>query len=189
MLRSAIDTYYFWVVGRLRAMGAKALINGTLVNQSFGGYVQARDWPMTKPQEGALYLLAVRTTPTGGGTESQTEYRYFCQWTWYFIGSNISRTGQGEDRGDRYEGDAMLQENLRQANYPGFCQRYEYAIGDPTVGNLVATPSQSTVPLSLSETITWTRLKFAPRPDNDQSGLLYGAAGVEILAMSDIVSA
>ncbi len=189
---SPIDTYYAHVTQQLAVLNAQVSIAGQIVTLTTAGIVDARDWPLTPPLEGQLYLLVLSQTPTGG-TLSQRGYTYFLQWAWLILGTDIQSGQQAENRGDRYRVNMQIEEYLRQANYPGFTQRQNLACDSQ--GNLTfVSATESTYPASVLpwsgyEPVYWTELTFKPKEDNEQSGLLYGAAAVELYAYSDISSA
>lgn len=189
MLISPIDAYFSFVVAQLATLQAKAFINGALVNQPIGGIANARDWPNTPADEGALYLLFLQASPSEREdpiiSQSQMAYDYYCQWVWMLIGTDIAANQQTQNRADRYRSNFQIMSNLRQANYPGFCQKRDYSV-NPSDGVVSSVPSQSAFPVSSIETVMWTPLKFMPRSDNAKSGLVFGAAAVELHAYDDI---
>jgi hypothetical protein len=173
---AAIDSYYAYVVQQM------AIVDSA---QKFGGLISARDWPQTQPIDSALYLLFLNAVPVGG-TESQIKYQYFCQWNWLLIGNDIAANQQASNRGDRWRSSMKIAGNLRQANYPGFCQKTAFAVD--AQGNFTATPVTSSVPYSQYEGVYWTKLKFIPRQD-EKAGLIYGAASLQLYAYDDVLAA
>jgi hypothetical protein len=159
-------------------------INGSQVPQPFGGVADARDWPQTPPLEGALYLLYITAVPSGIVSQAQMGYEYFCQWTWLLIGTDIQQAQMTQSRADRYRQNMQIQKNLRDANYPGFCVKQDYSANQQGVVSSV--PSTSTFPYSTIEMVTWANLRFMPKSDNEKSGLVFGAAAVELEAYDDI---
>ena len=123
--RSAIDSYYAYVVSKMQASVAKVFIDGASIDQPLGGYVDARDWPMTAPLEGGLYLLILSATPTEERSLAQAEYRYVCQWVWFVQGTDVSTGEVAQNRGDRFAANMQIMENLMQSNYPYFCNKNE----------------------------------------------------------------
>ena len=175
-------------------MSATVTINGSTISQPMCGFISAREWPATPPKEGGLYLLYLNSAPTEEDRSlANKEYEHFAQWVWLLIGTDIASGQVSQNRGDRYAANMQIMENLRQANYPGFCQAKDYAlVGSAVVG----TPAQTIVPAatgtmisSYVEMIKWSELRFIPRSDNQKSGLIYGAASVEIYARSNILPA
>lgn len=189
MLISAVDSYFSWITAQLVTLQAKVWINGALVNQPIGGVANARDWPNTPSDEGALYLLFLQASPSEREdpivSQSQMAYDYYCQWVWTLIGTDIAAGQQAQNRSDRYRANFQIINNLRQANYPGFCQKRDYS-ADATTGVVTSVPSASVIPVSSIEMVMWTPLKFMPRSDNAKSGLVYGAAAVELHAYDDV---
>ena len=187
-LISPIDSYFSYIVQQMAILNAAGLgmvtINGSQVPQPFGGVVNARDWPQTPPIEGALYLLVINAVPLGEKSQSQMGYMYFCQWVWLLIGTDIQMSQLGQSRSDRYRQNFQIQDNLVSANYPGFCVKKDYSVNQQGVVSSVG--SSTTVPYNTIEMVTWTDPKFMPKADNEKSGLVFGAAAVELHAYSDI---
>jgi hypothetical protein len=176
VIADVVDSYFDYVTNQMAKIDS---------SQKFGSMIEARDWPMTPPIEGALYLLYMHSLPVGG-TEAQIEYEHFCQWTWILIGTDITGTQQAANRGDRRRQNAAIINNLRQANFPSYCQKKSYAMNGNTVEG---TGVSSTVPYSSSESIFWSHLRFLPRPDLQKTGLIYGAAQVSVYAWEDVAVA
>lgn len=182
-----LDTYFRYIKQQMTNNAAQVSINGVLTNQPMGQVINARDWPLTPPLEGALYLLFLSATRIGG-TEMQSLYEYVCQWSWYLIGQDIQPTQQTSNRGDRYRSNLQITENLRQANFPSFTQKNSFAVNN--AGALTATPVTNAVPGSYTsvEMVWWTRPKFVNHPDNNKSGLLYGVAPITIFGYDDALA-
>lgn len=185
MLISALDSYYTYVQYQLQVLGATVVINGSTVAQPFGGIANARDWPQTKPIEGALYLLFLNAMPTREKSQAQVEYEYFLQWVWIIIGADIGSAQLEQSRANRYRTNLQIMENLRQGNYPGFARKQDFS--SDAVGNVSVVNSASGYPVSDWESIRWSNIRFMPKSDN-QSGLVYGAAAVELYAYSDVAA-
>jgi len=175
VLVSVIDSFYTYVATQM------ATIDPT---QKMAGIISARDWPLTAPIEGALYLAVLAHRPVGG-TESQIAYAFTCQWLWFLRGTNIGVGQQAEDRGDRYRRSMVIATNIRNAHYPGFCSKRDFAV-DGT-GNITQTGYTSYL-VGGAESVRWTRPAFAPRQD-DASGLLYEAATTVVTGMDDVLTA
>lgn len=179
MLIDAIDSYYIYISQQMAIVAP---------SQKLCGFISARDWPLTPPDTtGGLYLLYLRSIQLPKGTESQNLFQYFMQWVWIVIGTDIQANQQAENRGDRFRSSMNVESNLRQAHYPGFTQKKAFSVA--TQGALSSTGVQSVYPPSSIEMVTWTRPKFMPRQDNAKSGLIYGAAAVELFAYDDIATA
>src|SRR5436305_10741709 len=120
MLGDAVDTYYEYVVQQMQK------INPAFV---FGGIANARGWPQTTPASGEVFLLVLKSVPTLNdlSTRSQRLYEEFCQWVWILVGNDLQAAQEGQNRGDVYRTDFLIQEQLRQANYPGFTQKMSFA--------------------------------------------------------------
>lgn len=172
----AVDSYYLQVKQQMAAVDS---------TQQFGGILQARDWPLTQPVFGALYLLVIAMNAVGG-TEAQALYEYVCQWSWILMGDDIVDAQQAQNRGNRYRQSMQVVANLRQANFPQFCPKINVQVD--AQGSVTTAGVQSTYPVSPFESVWWSRLKFAPRQDQG-SGVLYGAAGVSLYAYDDVLPA
>ena len=183
MLLDVLDSYFLFVQSQLTKLGATVTVNGSQIPQPLGTVVQANDWPLTPLQEGAPSLLVLNVSPRGG-TPNQILYEFVCQWIWILIGTNISATQVGANRGDRYRNNMQIMQNLRQANHPGFCQKQSITAVDGNTGAITQTPASSVVPYASiptnsMESIWWTRLRFPMRQDKD-SGVVYGVATVSV---------
>lgn len=173
---SALDSYFHHVKTQMAIVAPL---------QRFGGAIMARDWPLDPPIPGALYLLYLTSVPTPLGTQAQNHFEYFCQWVWILIGTDIQATQQAANRGDRYRGNLQIAENLRQANYPGYTQKLQVTNVDQQTGAVTYAPVTSLYPASDLEMITWTKPRFMPKQD-EKSGLIYGAAAVQVSAFDDV---
>ena len=176
-LIDGVDSYYSAIVAQMAVIDP---------SQVFNGYAQATDWPGTPPNvTGGLYLLVLTSLPIGG-TEAQILYRHACQWVWIIIGTDIQANEQAANRGDRFRQNFVIESNLRQANYPGFCQKKTYSADSE--GNVTSQPVQSVYPVSNVESVWWSRPRFMPKQDQS-SGLVYGAAAVDVFAYDDVAVA
>lgn len=185
MIHSVIDSFYSYVAQQMLTFNAHVFINGESVVQPMCGIINARDWPQTPQVEGGLYLLFLSASPTRENSWAQAEYQYFCQWVWILLGTDITMSQQAQDRGDRYRANLQIMENLRQTHHPGFCQQKNYFV-NPANGDITAVDSASVYPASPAEYVRWTKPRFVPKSDSEQSGLVYGAAAVELFAYSDV---
>jgi hypothetical protein len=183
-LISVIDSYFSYVRGQLKILDAQVSVNGKKIPQPVGTVVQARDWPLTPPIEGALYLLVQSIVPVEGGTQSQIHYQFVCQWTWLLIGQDIPANGRMENRGDRHRASLQIMTNLRQANFPCYCQKFQYTVDEAT-GELIVVPAQSVYPESNVEMVRWDFPRFISQPD-EPSGLSYGVAAVNLYGWDDV---
>lgn len=174
MLVSTLDTYYNQVVTQMQNVSP---------TQAFGGITNARDWPLTPLIFGALYLLVGAKLATGG-TDAQVLYEYQCQWTWLLVGTDIQANQVAENRGDRYRTNAAIEDNLRQANFPRWCNKQSASVNAST-GAVTFTGVSSVTPSSSTEQIYWTKINFATRFDNEKSGVVYGVGAVKIYGYDD----
>lgn len=180
-----LDTFVMFVKAQLVAVSATVTINGVTGPQRVGEVLEARDWPLTAPAQGAIYLLFQAANPLNQvGTQAQNLYEYHCQWVWLLTGQDLQANQQGANRGDRYRTNLQIMANLRNAHYPGYCPKKSYTADSQ--GNLTVVPVQSTYPKSNVETIVWTKPKFMPRATNDKSGTLYNAAAVSVISYEDV---
>lgn len=164
-------------------MGVKAQMANVDATQKFGGIVSARDWPQTKPVEGALYLMFLAAS-SSIGTASQPLYEYLCQWAWVLLGVDIGASQQAANRGDRHRANFRIMANLRQANFPQYRQKQAYTAN--TEGTVVGADVLSTYPATNYESVFWSRLRFMPQ-SNIESGVVYGAAAVSVYGYSDVL--
>jgi hypothetical protein len=173
-----IDSYFAQVQAQMQNVDP---------TQAFGGIVNARDWPLTPPVLGALYLLVGAKISLPGGTASQELFEYQCQWTWLLVGTDIPQNTIMENRGDRYRASLTIEQNLRQANFPQWCQKKSATVNTQT-GAVTFTPVSSTYPVSATEQITWSRIRFASRQDNEKTGVVYGVGVVSVFGYDDILA-
>ncbi len=184
MLISIPDSYFSFVAKRIQAMGATVTVNGATIPQPIGGMIDARDWPQTQIIEGALYLLIQRIVPgENWKSKVQRQWCFYCQWSWLLIGTNLAAGQQAANRGDRYRQSMQIMTNLKEGNFPGFCQKMSY--GSTGNGVVTAVPAASTYPASATEMIVWDALRFMPKVDAAKSGVEYGAASVEVSGYDD----
>lgn len=169
----SIDTYYAWVAQQMQTANPARV-------PSLLGCVLASDWPQLEIVDGGIYLLYVNSIPNGG-TKAFPLYTHFLQWVWLLLGDDITANQQAANRGDRYRNHAAIQEDLRQANFPGFAQKVSIAI-DPANG--AATFIQS----NPEEMIRWSELKM-PTKYNLKAGSIYGTASVEVYGYDAVLSA
>jgi len=198
-LISILDTYYSFIKSQMSLLGATITvsINGqpTPIAQPFGGVVNAADWPqqpLVNPvtPEGTLFLLVINAVEVPSrevSTESQTLYQFQCQWVWVLLGSDIQNGQQGMNRGDRYRTNLQIIDNLNQSHFPGFTQQKDYAVDSE--GNVTSQFSTTPYPANPIEIVRWSNLRFMPKSENQKTGLVYGAAQVDIFGYSNIAPA
>lgn len=177
MLIDIIDSYWLQVQSQMGIIAP---------GQQFGGVIQGRDWPGTPPLPDTLYLLFMGAVSLGG-TEAQNYYEILCQWSWIDIGTDIQANQQKANRGDRWRTSMAIQSNLRQANYPSFCQKKTWNVNAQT-GELIGTAINGVL-VGGVESIYWSKLTFMPKQDNPKSGFIYGAASLRIYAWDDVLQA
>jgi hypothetical protein len=191
MIADVIDSYYLFVQQQMAAIGAQAYVNGVTVPQPFAGVVFARDWPLTEIAESALHLVIISANAVGGSV-NQTIYEFVCQWNWLLIGTNLTYGQVGANRGDRYRTNLQIMNNLRQAHYPGFCQKQSITGVNQNTQALTQTPSSSTVPYASNpyntvESIWWTKLRF-PFKQDQQSGVVYGVGAFSLYGIDSALA-
>lgn len=184
MLVDPLDTFITYVRNQLNTLNATVTINGVSQPQRVAEVINARDWPLTAPVEGVLYLLFQKAVELPQGTQAQQLYEYMCMWVWLVIGQDIQANQQGANRGSRYRTNMQILSNLRQAHYAGFCPKT--SLSADSQGNLTSTPVMSEYPYSNVETIWWSRLSMMPRNDNQKSGITYGAAAFSLFSFEDV---
>ena len=190
MLIDCLDSYFLYVQQQMSLLGSATniYVNGATIPQPFGGVIFSRDWPLTEISEGSLYLLVLDIQPKGG-TEGQILYEFICQWTWLLIGTNLSMGQQGSNRGDRYRTHMQIMSNLRQANFPSFCQKQSITGVDPNTQAITQVPATSSmpyasVPYNTVESIWWSKLKF-PMKQDPKSGVVYGVGALSIFGFDN----
>lgn len=185
MIISALDTYYHYIRQRMIDLTATVLINGSQVAQPMGGISNAQDWPQVSVEEGQLQLLLLTQQPTQRGTQAVLEYVYFVQWVWILIGQDIQASQQAFNRGDRYRADQQIIQNLRNAHYPGFCNKSDFTVD--SLGVVTRTPATTQVPNNNFEAVRWTMPVMRPKLDTHNTGMQYNAAAVELYAWDTAV--
>lgn len=196
---SILDSYYAAVVQQMTTIGARITVPNVgssgvqTIPQPFGGIVNAADWPQTPvvnavTPEGTLYLLVVNQVPIERRSQAQIEYEFQCNWQWILLGTDLQAFTQGLNRSDRYRTDMQIRENLRQANYPGFCRQQDSSL-NPESGAITWTNSVTPYPTNPIEIVRWSKLRFMPKYDNQNSGVVYGSARVEVIGISDVLAA
>jgi hypothetical protein len=171
-----LDTFYSYISTNL------ATLNPQLTNLDFQmcGIVNAQDWPQTELVDGGLYLLYLSSVPIPEqSTRAQTYFEHYVQWAWVFLGTDIAADQVSMNRGDRYRNDMVIVEALRQAHFPGYCQK-QFSQCDSTTGAVTFT-SYSPV-----EMIHWGMPRLGTKMANAQSGILYGTAPLEVYGFSTV---
>jgi hypothetical protein len=167
----SIDTYYGWMYQQMQ------MVNPARV-ASMLGYALATDWPQLELTDGGIYLLYVNSVDTGKGTKHSPLYTHFLQWVWLLLGTDIQASQVAANRGDRLRTHAAIQEDLRQGNFPGFCQKATFTPNTQTgSGNYTQSNPE--------EMIRWTELKM-PTKWNIKAGAIYGTAAVEVYAYDPV---
>lgn len=164
-LVDSIDSYYGWVLQQMQTQNAARA-------SMFRGASLAADWPQVEIEDGAIYLLLLSSVDTGKGTRYAPLYMHFMQWVWILLGTDIQSSQVAANRGDRYRTHLGIMEDLRQANYPGFCQK-------AFMTQPVITPTPGYTQSNPEEMVRWTEIRFPTRWDF-KNGVLYGTGVVEV---------
>ena len=173
-----LDTYYNQVVNQM------AVVSPT---QAFGGYIDAQDWPQTPLVDSSLILVFLSAVPVSRNPEeAEILYQYQCQWVWTVMGTDIQAGQVGSNRGDRFRTNFIIIQNLRQANYPSFCAKKSYSVNETT--GVVTGTSFTSPSIGGADSIWWSKLRFMPKSINQSSGLVYGAAKVDLYSYDSVLS-
>lgn len=167
-----LDTFYFAVATNI------GVLNPT---QTMHGMIGSQDWPQVNIDlNGGLYLLYLTSVVVPEKSKpAQDFYDHFLQWTWAVQGNDIQAANVDANRGDRWRSNVALQELLRQAHFPGFCQKRQIQSYDPTAASGTFTP------YSPIEMIYWTAPKLLVKYNKD-AGILYGTASLQVSAYSTV---
>lgn len=172
----AIDTFWEYTSGRM------ATINP---NRKMIGVADAMDWPPKSILFEGFYLLVLGEKPVlsrEAWSASTPIVVHTCQFSWIIAGQDLTQGVVGRSRGSKYRTNMTMREEILKATYPGFCQKQSWAVlgNSPSGLMLQGTPKQ--------EYITWGPLTFLNRQDKS-SGVIYGAATVEITDMTETITA
>lgn len=168
----AIDSHYQYVKGRIAAINPQRQVKGLLM---------AQDWPPKKVALEAFYILNLADSPIGRQGDSATipiVYEHV-QWVWIIAGNDVSTGQQANNRGDRFRTAFQMKDELTQALYPRFAEKFTWSLVNGTW-----TPT----PLNPVEYIHWPPPEFREKLDKD-SGLVYGSAMVTLTTMLDPILA
>jgi hypothetical protein len=151
------------------------------------GIVDAMDWPPNSVKLESFYLLVLGQKPVIGKSFWSAAIPvvvHTLQWTWMIVGSDLVSGKVGRSRGDRYRTNLTMRQELLKATYPWFCQKQSWAVQGNTPSGLAL---QGT-PVVPSEYVWWSPLTFLNRLDKD-SGVVYGAATVQLTDMTEMITA
>lgn len=161
LLADSIDSYYYYVKGRVLQINS---------DRTFGGIVQARDWPMKEAQLETPYLLIQADTGKPLG-KALSWYRplvnFQVRWAWMIQGDNIQANAQSTNRGNKYRINMQMIQEIVIASSPGFCQKYQYSVVDDGTGN----PEKLSVAYDPTEYVRWSVPRFVDTIDS-VSGIL-----------------
>jgi len=174
----AIDSYFQYVAGRM------ATIND---QRQMVGVVDSMDWPPKTIVMEGFYLMTLGERPlTSKSFWSPTipVLSHTLQWTWIIAGSDLTSGKVGRSRGDRYRTNMTMREELLKANYAWWCEKKDWSVVGGTPSGL-ALQSESLTPV---ENVWWTPPTFLNRLDRE-SGVIYGAATVQLVEMTEEITA
>lgn len=151
-------------------------------NRKVIGVMDAMDWPPKNVQLEAFYLLllgARGVSNKGFWSAANPTYVHSLQWTWIVAGSDLTQGKIGRSRGDRYRTNMIMRDELVVATQSAWwAEKLKYSV----VGNTPSGVALQSTELNPSEFIWWTPYTFLNRIDRE-SGLIYGAASVQITDM------
>ena len=190
-LIDTVDTYALYIEQQVQK------INPARV---FAGVVNAQGWPLPVIQFNALYLLVLgeqqkKSNPRSGmpSTLATTLFMYDVQWVWNVLGSvETSASSQvcANSQADAYRTNAAIQEELRQAHYPQFCNKniigINYATTPPSASVQLAPPSANAPTYDVPEQVRWGEINFRVRLTPNEGGVTYGSASVQLQSYSQI---
>lgn len=168
----AIDSHYQFVKARIKEIAPTRIVAGML---------NARDWPYKEAKLEAFYLLSVTDAPGPSSmiSEAIPIVSHQVQWSWLIAGDDLRPEDpkRSANRAKRFRLNKEMQGELLKALTPRFCEKQNWQMVN---GVWTGTP--------LNEYIMWTVPRFVGREDKD-TGLVYGMALVNILNMTDEISA
>jgi hypothetical protein len=162
------DSHYQYVKQRI-----KTLINSA---RTFGGIVQARDWPPKEFKPTALYLVLGQLLPIYSGRQPGSNswfsplYDEKFQWAWGLEGIDILPQAQMASRGNKYRTNYQIIQEVLQGMYPGFCEKKQWDIPNGTDA-----PQLTGTSYSPPEYIWWKKPVFTDKIDA-ASGILFSYA-------------
>jgi hypothetical protein len=152
--------------------------------RKMAGVTDAQAWPPKNVMLESFYLLTLGEKPVGKSfwSASIPVLTHSVQWTWIVVGTDLTVGKVGRNRGDRYRISMKMKEELLQATFPWFAQKGDWSVLGSTPSGLVL---QET-PITPLENMWWSPPVFLNKVDKD-SGVIYGAASVQITAMEQTI--
>lgn len=151
-------------------------------NRKVIGVMDAMDWPPKNVVLEAFYLLVMGArgiTGKGFWSSANPTYVHTLQWTWIIAGSDLTQGKIGRSRGDRYRTNMTMRDELVVATQSAWwTEKQQWSV----VGNTPSGVALKAQSLSPKEFVWWTPFTFLNRQDKE-SGLIYGAASVQITDM------
>lgn len=176
---AAIDSYFEQIVAGLKSVAPDRKVIGV---------ADAMDWPPKEVVMEAFYLLVLgQRSMTGKSFWSSAipVVVHTLQWTWMIAGSDLTKGKVGRSRGDRYRTNIQMREELLKATLQAWStEKKNWSV----VGSTPSGLALQSASMSPKEFLWWTPLTFMNRVDRD-SGLIYGAATVQVTDMTELVPA
>jgi hypothetical protein len=167
------DSYFNYVADRILTINPARVI---------GGVVDAESWPLAEVTSEAFYLLVLQSNQAIGPgdqmSQSQPLIGVNMQWVWIVLGDALASGQVGTNRGDKGRINATMHDELRQAHFPGFCEKKAYSIVNNTLTATAYTPPQQ---------IWWSSLRYPDKLDQ-KSGVIYGAAASVVYGFSKLIT-
>ena len=176
----AVDSYFQYVAERM------ATINP---DRQMVGVVDAMDWPPKNVDLilSGFYLMTLGQRPLTSKSfwsAAIPVVSHTLQWTWIIAGSDLTSGRVGRSRGDRYRTNMTMREELLKATYPWWTEKKEWSV----VGNTPSGLALDSESLSPVEFVWWTPPTFLNRMDRE-AGVIYGAATVQLVEMTEEITA
>ena len=175
MFIDALDSMYEYVKARIISFNPDRVVKG---------YLNAQDWPSKNIAYDAFYMLDLGETVIGKQGYSATVpiVYHAVQWVWINKGTDVAPTVRQANRGDKYRTMQAMKGELTYGLYPGFAQKFTWAINAAGV----FTPTA----LNPVEYVTWTPVQFHEKwSQQGGAGVGYGAGYTSLTDMLDTIVA
>lgn len=168
-------SHYEYVKARIIAINSNRVVRG---------YMMAQDWPPKNIQDSAFYLLSHGEQPVGRQMFSPTVpvVSHLLTWMWVIKGADISAGQVGPNRGLRFQVSYQMKDEIKQALYPYFCQKFTWGWDNSVPPNFVGTAA------SPIQYVGWQPPSYQDKLDK-QSGVVYGSAAIRVWDMLDQITA
>lgn len=172
-----LDSFYQYVKQRIESFN---------VNRQFGGIVSARDWPFKTATPEAFYLMIDKSSPSKNVKSWQSPlYTFSLQWTWLIIGTDVAPTVLAANRGDKYRTNGIMQEEMLNGLYPGFCEKQQYKIQPNPINNQPQVVAVG--PYVPSEKLWWDKPNFSEKIDRN-TGILFSYGSVRVSSFAPAIN-